>query len=101
MSEELYLPGTTLAAGTLVTTLAGNVNDVGTNDLDVRRDEIITLSLTSTTMGSGTSSGEAALLFDAGDIGLNNENKKIRAFTLLQDIGAVNDDPTISLSAAR
>ena len=43
---------------------------------------------------------DATVLFDGGDIGLNNNSKKMRSFAIIEEISAVNNvDPVITLSA--
>ena len=99
ISEDLYLDGTMLPEGAIVTTLANGDNSVGDNGIFVDEDQIIYLTVASTTMGSGTTSADATVLFDAGDIGLNNNQKKIRSFTIIEEIRPVsNVDPEINMS---
>jgi hypothetical protein len=64
----------------------------------VNEDEIFYLTVTSTTMGSGTTSADATVLFDGGDIGLNNNQKKMRSLTIIEEIQATpNADPVVTL----
>jgi hypothetical protein len=105
VNEDLYLDGTMVPAGSIVTTLAYGDSFVGNNNILVDEDEIFYLTVTTTTMGSGTTTADATVLFadatvlfDAGDIGLNNNQKKIRSFTIIEEITAVNNvDPVITL----
>jgi hypothetical protein len=98
ISEDLHLDGTTLAAGSIVTTLAGGDSFVGDNNIEVNNDEIIYLTVNSTTMGSGTTSADATVLFDGGDIGLNNNQKKMRSLAIIEEISVVdNVDPVVAL----
>jgi hypothetical protein len=100
VSEDLYLDGTMVPAGSIVTTLAGGDSFVGDNGILVDEDQIFYLTVSTTTMGSGTTSADATVLFDAGDIGLNNNQKKIQSFTIIEEIRTVdNIDPEITLSA--
>ena len=62
ISEDLYLDGTMVPAGSIVTTLAGGDSFVGNNGIEVNEDEIFYLTVTSTTMGSGTTVADATLL---------------------------------------
>ena len=100
ISEDLYLDGTMVPAGSIVTTLSGGDSFVGNNGIEVNEDEIFYLTVTSTTMGSGTTVADATVLFDGGDIGLNNNSKKMRSFAIIEEITPVNNvDPVITLSA--
>ncbi len=99
ISEDLYLDGTMVPAGSIVTTLANGDSFVGDNGILVDEDEIFYLTVTTTTMGSGTTSADATVLFDAGDVGLNNSQKKIRSFSIIEDIKPINNvDPVITLA---
>jgi VCBS repeat-containing protein len=100
VSEDLYLDGTMVPAGSIVTTLANGDSFVGDNGILVDEDELFYLTVSTTTMGSGTTSADATVLFDAGDIGLNNNQKKIQSFTIIEEIRTVNNvDPEITLTA--
>ncbi|WP_035247523.1 DUF7948 domain-containing protein, partial [Desulfogranum mediterraneum] len=100
ISEDLYLDGAMVPAGSIVTTLAGGQVGVGDNSIFIDEDEIFYLTVTSTTMGSsGTTAADATLLFDGGDVGLNNNQKKIRSLAIIEEISAVNNvDPMITLA---
>jgi uncharacterized delta-60 repeat protein len=101
ISEDLYLDGTMVPAGSIVTTLSGGDSFVGDNGIEVNEDEIIYLTVTSTTMGSGTTAADATVLFDGGDIGLNNNSKKMRSLAIIEEITPVNNvDPVITLAPA-
>ncbi len=96
ISEDLYLDGTMVPAGSIVTTLSGGDSFVGDNGIEVNEDEIFYLTVTSTTMGSGTTCADATVLFDGGDIGLNNNSKKMRSLAIIEEITPVtNVDPVI------
>lgn len=99
INEDLYLDGTMVPAGSIVTTLAGGDSFVGANGITVNEDEIIYLSVTSTTMGSGSTVANATLLFDGGEIGLNNSAKKMNNLTIIEEIVPANTDPEITLAA--
>ena len=99
INEDLYLNGTVVPAGSIVTTLSGGDSFVGNNGIEINEDEIFYLTVTSTTMGSGTTVADATLLFDGGDIGLNNNSKKMRCLTIIEEITPVaNADPVITLT---
>ncbi|MGB5676410.1 MAG: DUF2341 domain-containing protein, partial [Gammaproteobacteria bacterium] len=101
ISEDLYLDGTMVPAGSIVTTLTGGDSFVGANGIEVNEDEIIYLTVASTTMGSGTTVADATVLFDGGDIGLNNNSKKMRSLAIIEEITPVNNvDPLITLAPA-
>ncbi len=100
ISEDLYLDGTMVPAGSIVTTLAGGDSFVGNNGIEVNEDEIFYFTVTSTTMGSGTTVADATILFDGGDIGLNSTQKKMRNLAIIEEIIVIdNVDPVITLSA--
>ena len=63
-NEDLFLNGATVPAGSLVTTLTNTDPNVGTNGLSVTGDDVFYLSVATTTMGTGTSSATATLLFE-------------------------------------
>ncbi len=99
ITEDLYLDGTVVSSGSIVTTLKNSDFGVGDNNLSADSNDIIYFTVSTTTMGSGTTAADATILFDAGDIGLNNSQKKIRSFTIIEEISApVNSDPVITLS---
>ncbi|MCB1759934.1 MAG: DUF4347 domain-containing protein, partial [Gammaproteobacteria bacterium] len=98
VTDDLNLPGTVVPAGSIVTTLTGKITGLGSNNLALNGDEMFYLTVSTTTMGSGTTDVSATLLFDAGEIGLNNENKDVRAFTLIENVLPPNEDPVLSAS---
>ncbi|WP_297696753.1 DUF2341 domain-containing protein, partial [uncultured Eudoraea sp.] len=100
INEDLYLDGTMVPAGSIVTTLAGGDSSVGANGTMINNDEIFYLTVTSTTMGSGSTVANATLLFDGGEIGLNNSAKKMNNLTIIEEITPVNIDPEITLTAS-
>ena len=51
-----------IPAGSIVTTLSGGDSFVGNNGIEVNEDEIFYLTVTSTTMGSGTTVADATVV---------------------------------------
>jgi hypothetical protein len=98
INEDLYLDGTMVPAGSIVTTLANGDDSVGNNGILVNEDEVFYLTVTSTTMGSGTTVANATVLYDSGDIGLNNNQKKMRSLSIIEEISVTpNVDPVLTL----
>ena len=97
VTQDTPLNGTTVSAGTIITTLAYGDSFTGDNSIETNEDEVLTLTVTTTTMGSGTSAADVNILFDGGDIGLNNSNKKMRSLGFIEVVGTVNADPVITL----
>ncbi len=82
IETTLTIGGTTLQSGTILLTLKKDDSAVGDNGLDTKAQDIFYLDVTSTLMGSGTSSVDAYRLLDGSDVNLNSSSENILGFSL-------------------
>ncbi|QDV39156.1 beta strand repeat-containing protein [Tautonia plasticadhaerens] len=100
VSETATYGGRTLAAGTLLLSLDGEDNSVGNGTpIAVTRRDVFALQLSQTTLGSGTATGTASLVFQGGDVGLDTNKEAINALTLVSRPG-IAVTPTSGLTTS-
>ncbi len=68
-----------LQAGQILATLKGNDSSVGSNNIPTNHQDIFILNLTTT---GSTTSGEATLLFDGSDVGLQSRAENLDGITI-------------------
>ena len=101
VDSALELNSVTLSAGTVVisTTATADVQ-LGDNNATVSEDDLVYLSVNTTTMGgTGTSSADATVLFEGKDAKLNKASEFIRALTFVGGgNGVIAGDDSYTLS---
>jgi hypothetical protein len=93
IEHDLPVGGETLASGDLLIA-TGGTTVVGSNSVTLDPHDVVRLSLTQTTLGSGQSQATAALLFDGSDLNLDSSDERIKGLELLTD---TNESPTVSV----
>ena len=83
----------TLPASALLVTLDANDGSVGTNGIAVNENDIFYLTVSQTTLGSGTAVANATLFFEGLDVGLDGGAETPNALTLV----VCNQPPAIAL----
>jgi VCBS repeat-containing protein len=85
ISSPVFMDPFTLAPGTLiVSTSASGTIQLGDNATSVTSDDLVILTVTTTSMGaSGSSSADATVLFEGRDAKLEKAEEHIRAITLV------------------
>jgi hypothetical protein len=78
IETDTSFAGTTLASDLILVSVdfSGSSTDVMFNDLTVNQHDVFSIDLTQTTLGSLSTVGNAALLFQGEDVGLDNSSKE-------------------------
>ncbi len=98
------------AAGTLLVALDANDSQVGSNSVAVTSHDIFTLTVSQTTLGSGTAIASAKVIFEGADVNLDAGAEAFDGLTLyyaantppsaIDDAYGVNEDATLNVVAA-
>ena len=86
------LGGVTLNAGTILMTLDADDSSTGSNSIATKKEDVFFLTVTQTTLGSGTAVANATLLMQGNDVGLDSGEEALDALALFTS----NQPPTIS-----
>ncbi len=90
IGSAVTIGGVSLSAGQLLFTLNANDSTVGSNNLSATKYDIITVTLSS--VGSGTTAGTAAMLFTGADVGISAGGEEFDALALV----GINQAPALS-----
>ncbi|MDT8421905.1 MAG: tandem-95 repeat protein, partial [Desulfuromonadales bacterium] len=94
VSEDMSLNGAYVPAGSIITSVANNDNDLGDNSISATRDDFYYLTVYTT--GEGTTTADATILYEGADVGLDGVNvKKMDALTFVVETPGSNLDPKI------
>ncbi len=104
LEQDTVVGGIAYDAGTILLTFDADDDDgVGSNGQLVDMEDIVALSVTNTTLGSGAGSAlaTASLMFDGNDVSGNDvnfdsPNEKFDGFTLTHDVISANIAPVLS-----
>ena len=86
------LGGVTLPAGAILVTLDADDNTTGDNNIATKKQDVFYLTVTQTTLGSGSAVANATLLLQGADVGLEAGEEGLDALALFTS----NQPPTIS-----
>ncbi len=92
VDNNTTLGGVTLNAGAILMTLEGDDSSTGSNSIATKKEDVFFLTVTQTTLGSGTAVANATLLLQGIDVGLDSGDEALDALTLFTS----NQPPTIS-----
>ena len=95
VEAETVVGGETLAAGTILLQSTGNQSNVGTSNISTTPYDVMAVSFTDTTLGSGTAVADASILLRGDDVGLDASDESINALSLGVAVAA-NTDPVIT-----
>lgn len=92
VDSNTTLGGVTLNAGAILMTLESDNNSTGSNSIATKKEDVFFLTVTQTTLGSGTAAANVTLLLQGTDVGLDSGDEALDALTLFTS----NQPPTIS-----
>ncbi|GAA5511071.1 DUF4347 domain-containing protein [Novipirellula caenicola] len=95
IEQSVDVGGHTLSAGEILVSLRDG-GTVGSNNVAVTGNDIFSLSVTTTDLGSPSSNFTATLVMDGSDVGLNTSSEKIYGFSLSRPMADANTAPVIS-----
>ena len=92
VETAITVGGVNLAAGTILMAVDA-ADTVGSNNVSVAANDVFALTFSTTTLGSGTSSATASLLFDGSDVNLSSASENLDGLALFS---VTNTAPTLS-----
>ena len=91
--------GKNVSAGNILVSVDGDGN-IGSNDRNVKQNDVMVLDVVKTTLGGGAGNGDASAsrFFDGSDVALNTAAEAIDSFSLVIPVDITNSAPEVSLS---
>ncbi len=98
IENSTIVGGVALNSGNILLTIDRSDN-VGDNNLSVKRQDVFVLNVTATTLDSGTALATASLLFDGDDVNFDNSRENVDALSLFVRGSGTNQAPVLGTTS--